>query len=112
MGSERFAVPPVDSEALPWMMLCKGSQDIGAFKIAAAGRGTMKTALVQEMAERIRATQVDELIFTAELGQPTGPAIPERSTNTTEPSATSNPNQTKPSQMLQPPGWPQADDAP
>jgi hypothetical protein len=57
----------VDSEALPWMMLYKGSQYIGAFQIAAAGGGTMKIAVFQAMAERIRATQADGFIFTSEL---------------------------------------------
>lgn len=57
----------VDSEALPWMMLYRGSQNIGAFQIAAAGRGTPRIAMFQAMAERIRSTRADGFIFTSEL---------------------------------------------
>lgn len=57
----------VDSEALPWMVLYKGSQNIAAFQIAASHGGTSKIAMFQTMAEKVRSTGADGFMFTSEL---------------------------------------------
>jgi len=57
----------VDSEALPWMMLYRAGEYVGAFQIAAAAGGPARIAVFQTMAERIRAVQADGFIFTSEL---------------------------------------------
>lgn len=57
----------VDSEALPWMVLYKGGQNIGAFQIAAADGGTTKIAMFQAMAEKVRSAGADGFVFTSEL---------------------------------------------
>lgn len=57
----------VDSEALPWMVLYKGCQNIAAFQIAASDGGTSRIAMFQAMAEKVRSTGADGFMFTSEL---------------------------------------------
>ena len=55
----------VDSEAMPWMLLYKGSNLVDTFQISAVSKPTL-LAMFSGMAERVRTTGADGFLFTAE----------------------------------------------
>jgi hypothetical protein len=61
----------VDGEALPWMVLYKGAEQIDAFQLGADSAAS-KIAMFNTLAERVRTTGADGFMWTSEIWTPQG----------------------------------------
>lgn len=57
----------VDSEALPWVQLFLDGKRIDAFSVSSGAPGGARMAMFQLIADRIRATKADGVLYTSEI---------------------------------------------